>query len=372
VVYVWDAARQGSVGHPKGLPFNNFTVHAGFPYSVNVTANTVWTVTGSCPDTAYTLITTAGTDINHLGLPFCESHNIDAESLGRDIPYASVVYRWEAALQGSIGHPIGLPFNNFAVAAFRPYWVNVTGNSVWPLQGTDARRKGTLATETQELAKPAVVHVLRGGVPHLVYGKYRYADGLKKLTPAPVQLRIWITARPAEVLTEMDVGTGTDSTYWWGNVGNLPTAWSIGEDACIVLSDTVNKVQGKGRIRLSGDGADAVDEILLEKPAQVDGIEDEIQDLPREALLVGNYPNPFNPVTTIVYRLPSRQAVTIELFDVRGQQVKVLFAGMQEAGQHRLEWDATDRNGRKVMSGVYLCTMTAPAYRNTRKILLIR
>ncbi|MDZ7264335.1 MAG: S8 family serine peptidase, partial [candidate division KSB1 bacterium] len=135
-VYYWDAAGQGTTGHPKGLPFNNFSIIPGYPYIVNVVADTIWTVAGSYEMPVFNLITTNGTDINHLAVPLEKGGQTTAEALGQDIPNCTDVYVWDAAAQGTMGHVVGLPFGDFAVRAGYPYYVNVTAPTSWPSGGS--------------------------------------------------------------------------------------------------------------------------------------------------------------------------------------------------------------------------------------------
>ena len=74
---------------------------------------------------------------------------------------------------------------------------------------------------------------------------------------------------------------------------------------------------------------------------------------PTEFQLSQNYPNPFNPTTTIRYYLPKAQKVTLEIFNLLGQHLKVLVDGDEAAGEHSLTWDGTDEKGVALPSGIY-------------------
>jgi len=90
---------------------------------------------------------------------------------------------------------------------------------------------------------------------------------------------------------------------------------------------------------------------LLEKPTA---------DLLPAAFALGqNYPNPFNPETTIPFAVPAvdgtaSSAVRVEIFDILGQRVAVLWDGELAAGEYQLQWDGRDGKGRMLGSGVYL------------------
>ncbi|MBI3195314.1 MAG: T9SS type A sorting domain-containing protein [Ignavibacteriae bacterium] len=107
--------------------------------------------------------------------------------------------------------------------------------------------------------------------------------------------------------------------------------------------------------------------------------------LPTEFGLSQNYPNPFNPSTVISYQLPvgrfaessgrdgvSTYNVTIKVYNVLGEEVATLVDEVQEAGYKSIEWNATDKNGHPLSSGIYFYTMRAGEFTNTRKLILIR
>jgi FlgD Ig-like domain len=70
-------------------------------------------------------------------------------------------------------------------------------------------------------------------------------------------------------------------------------------------------------------------------------------------------PNPFNPSTTIFYRMPRDGEVSIEVYDLAGRRIKRLFGGFAEAGDHQLEWNGRDERGAGLATGVYLLRATA-------------
>ncbi len=84
-------------------------------------------------------------------------------------------------------------------------------------------------------------------------------------------------------------------------------------------------------------------------------------------------PNPFSRFTRLRYRLDRPARLRVELYDVRGRRVSVLFTGNQSAGDHLLRWDGCDDLGKLLPAGVYLCRFSAGASSlAVRKVLLIR
>lgn len=80
----------------------------------------------------------------------------------------------------------------------------------------------------------------------------------------------------------------------------------------------------------------------------------------KDILLYPNYPNPFNPYTTITYELPERSKVSLKIYNIMGQEIRNLFGDeVQEAGRWSVSWDGHDRNNRLCASGVYFCRLIA-------------
>jgi hypothetical protein len=69
--------------------------------------------------------------------------------------------------------------------------------------------------------------------------------------------------------------------------------------------------------------------------------------------LHNNFPNPFNPNTTISFSIPEDSKVIISIYNIKGQKVKTLTDSKFERGIHKLIWDSKDSNGRAVSSGIY-------------------
>jgi hypothetical protein len=90
-------------------------------------------------------------------------------------------------------------------------------------------------------------------------------------------------------------------------------------------------------------------------------------DMPTEFALEQNFPNPFNPSTTIRYALPEAAQVRLEVFTVAGQRVAVLASGEQRAGWHTASFD-----GSALASGVYIYRLQAGGFVQTRKLMLIK
>lgn len=89
--------------------------------------------------------------------------------------------------------------------------------------------------------------------------------------------------------------------------------------------------------------------------------------IPDRFALTQNYPNPFNPVTVIRYSLPVESRVSLNVYDVLGQEVAVLVDEVQEAGYKSVEWDASHTT-----SGIYYYKLVTEGFTETRKMLLLK
>ncbi|MFC1525551.1 T9SS type A sorting domain-containing protein [Candidatus Latescibacterota bacterium] len=85
-----------------------------------------------------------------------------------------------------------------------------------------------------------------------------------------------------------------------------------------------------------------------------------------------NYPNPFNPTTSIAFQVPTRSGVSIKIYNLIGQEVRDLAQEEHEPGFHRIEWSGLDNEGRAAATGMYLIRMTSNNYVKTKKCLLLR
>jgi flagellar hook assembly protein FlgD len=97
-----------------------------------------------------------------------------------------------------------------------------------------------------------------------------------------------------------------------------------------------------------------------------------MSQIPITFLLSPNYPNPFNPVTTIEYSLSRPSNVRIDVFNGLGQRVRTLVDRVEAAGPHAITWDGTNTSGQAVSTGVYFYRFQAGDHVETRKMLLLK
>jgi len=94
--------------------------------------------------------------------------------------------------------------------------------------------------------------------------------------------------------------------------------------------------------------------------------------LPLDFSLSQNYPNPFNPTTAIQFSLPKEHMVTIEIFDMLGRLINVIYSQKTQPGDHIVHWDATDTQHNPVSTGVYFYRIQSANYSQTRKMLYLK
>ena len=89
-------------------------------------------------------------------------------------------------------------------------------------------------------------------------------------------------------------------------------------------------------------------------------------NLPKEYSLLGNYPNPFNPSTTIIYALPYQSSVELIVYDIMGAKVKSFAIPSQSTGYQNILWDGRNENGNAVSSGVYIYRFNIKSLENNQ------
>ncbi|HFB68104.1 MAG TPA: T9SS type A sorting domain-containing protein, partial [Calditrichae bacterium] len=93
---------------------------------------------------------------------------------------------------------------------------------------------------------------------------------------------------------------------------------------------------------------------------------------PAEFALAPNFPNPFNPSTTIRYQLAREVPVRLEIFNIQGQRVRTLVHAVQSAGFYSVEWDGRNDAGQPVASGTYIYRLQAGSFVQTRQMTLMK
>jgi hypothetical protein len=98
-----------------------------------------------------------------------------------------------------------------------------------------------------------------------------------------------------------------------------------------------------------------------------------VESTPTEFALLQNFPNPFNPETTIKYNVAQGGSVSLRIYNVVGQVVRTLVAEQQSAGRYTVRWNGTDDRGVSVSSGIYFYQITAGSeFQDVKKLMLLK
>jgi len=88
--------------------------------------------------------------------------------------------------------------------------------------------------------------------------------------------------------------------------------------------------------------------------------------------ILGNYPNPFNPSTTIEFSLDTEGFIKLDIFNIVGQKIDTLFAKNLPAGAHSVVWDGRNGNGLSVSSGIYFCRLVMDDCIAVHRMVLVK
>ena len=258
----------------------------------------------------------------------------------------------------------------FAAAGKDEYGNAVDVTPIWSVEASAGRigmltGKMTAATTVSSLGNDGTVKAAKGAIEASI--KIRVMPGRPS----------WIAVEPQEVTVEAGGSVDFSATVYdeydnalegaqvtWGVVGD------IGEFVGIFGTFRASDTPGTGIVlafaRPFAFGGLVADVSAASKVTVVASV-------PEDFEIQGNYPNPFNPETTIRYGLPKDEAVSVVIYDAMGQEVTRLLDGVdQKAGYHSIVWDGRNAVGQEVASGVYFCTMRAGTFRASRKMTLLR
>jgi flagellar hook assembly protein FlgD len=104
----------------------------------------------------------------------------------------------------------------------------------------------------------------------------------------------------------------------------------------------------------------------------MNGIKDQLNNLPSAFTLKQNYPNPFNPTTTIDYAIFRAGEYELAVYNLLGQKIRTLLSSQLTAGDYRAQWDGRNETGQKVGSGIYFYRLSGQNLTLTRKMVLMR
>ena len=190
----------------------------------------------------------------------------------------------------------------------------------------------------------------------------------------PVELKFWARSYTSQYgLERFKVGVSTSGTnpsdfviISGDNPVEAAVAWT---EYTYPLTNYMNSDVYLGIQCVSDDAfIFLVDDVMVRGVTPVD--DENIPVLATE--LFNNYPNPFNPETTIRYSVKETSPITIEVYNLKGQLVRTLVNEIKTAGNYSVVWNGRDNNNQPVSSGVYFYKMNAGKYSSTKKMILMK
>ena len=207
------------------------------------------------------------------------------------------------------------------------------------------------------------LHVLNTNDPPVISG---FPDSVVFRSDSAVTLNL------NDYVTDVD---DPDSTLHWLVSGNNSVIVTINDILNVaVLSSPLSWTGFETLIFNVTDDSSAGDSdtLLVHVTASLGVNSEQGFDIPIFYSLSQNYPNPFNPVTRFRYQIPETVHVSLNVFNVFGQQVRTLVDARREAGYYSVYWDGRNDKGEKLTSGVYFSRIKAGKFTKTRKMIILR
>ena len=153
------------------------------------------------------------------------------------------------------------------------------------------------------------------------------------------------------------------------NVNGRAIVSGSGTILTIPVSAVGEKFDGMGEVSLLNAGFEEGVQVELSQEALALKVQ-----LPKAFALSQNFPNPFNPSTTIAFDIPEGKEANVRLnvYNMRGQLIRTLVDEVKGEGSYQIQWDGSDNYGRRVSSGVYFYRITTGEFSQTRKMVILK
>jgi len=178
------------------------------------------------------------------------------------------------------------------------------------------------------------------------------------------------------VLAFSFTGTTVPASSEYATLVTLPVTVNAGFESASIVIEAFEASDGSSRLVVSNSTGTAVDADFHEAAWTVgqawDGELDNDMISPIEFSLSDNYPNPFNPSTSIDFSIAEPSIVDLLIYDASGRLVKTLVSENKGVGTYTVNWDGTNNNGVSVSAGMYLYKINTENYVETKKMLLVK
>jgi len=233
--------------------------------------------------------------------------------------------------------------------------------SLSPMRGIRVQRDVTPFIVPQVTASPASQNI--GGFPHIRL----YQDAI--LMPPPGNLTAEVTGNTVVLHWVNPSGFPEQAFKIYRNGVLLNPLFDI--EADFYTDENVPNGTHTYTVTASypphGDSVPATVQVVVDQSSNTDIVE------PMQTTqLFANYPNPFNPTTTIHFALTRTDKVKIDIYSVNGQLVRSLVSGLYGIGEHNIVWNGLDNTDHQVSSGVYFYRMSTSDFVASRKMLLMK
>lgn len=152
----------------------------------------------------------------------------------------------------------------------------------------------------------------------------------------------------------------------------LPHAVGAKGDKVFILTSTISPYVNQQILPNLWKYENNNSELIWGEPTGINDVESENKMIPNRLRIYQNFPNPFNPSTTIKYFLPESSVVNITVFNSAGEKVASLVNSFQSKGLNLVEWNGIDEHGNTVSSGIYFYRIESGGKALIKKMLLIK
>jgi len=353
LVYISGFNQGAKFYDPKGLSFLNTlnNIEPGYGYWVKVNQQCSVEAEGTVIPADFTVDFRSGWNLLGYWLPNNQSPENGFNSI---ISQGKLTYVSGFDQGAKFYDPNGLSFLNTLTMLKNGfgYWIKVSDN-ITSFQYPEAPVGGVIAKSTTSETNP---YITKTNNFMFVNGKI-VVEGIKPAIGDKIEIRTKAGLLVGEMEVLHDEYLMTTAIYG----DDYQTEEIDGAFKDEILSFHYNGVKSTSTIKFTG-GMDVQEVILKFNSSQIAEVFN----------LEPNYPNPFNPTTTISFQLQEKLKVIAVIYNIKGKKIKTLINDNIDAGYHNIEWNATDDYGNRVSAGIYFMNLQTNKFSKTQKMVLLK